>query len=310
MKRILSLAGVLLAVSLMAMPVRAQVFRAYVASYGADTNPCTIGSPCRLLPAALGAVQDGGEIWLLDSANFNAGAVTISKSVSILAIPGQVGSIVAVGGANAINVDPGLTVALKNVSITSNANSPGIDGIDMTTGRLSLQDSLISVPYDGIRANGAASVSVHNTVIRDSLVGVFVSTGGSADVSASKFINLTYGVYAEGNLASVTTYVNVRDCEFAQANTAAVAEGGAAGGTARLAMHASSITGGTYGVVAVNSASGANAIATVGSSKISGVGTAFLQSGYPGAVLQSMGNNFVVNNTNNSSGTITPVGGL
>jgi hypothetical protein len=57
-----------------------------------DTNNCTVGAPCRLLPAALAAVGSGGEIWILDSANYNTGPVTIGKSVSILAIPGAVGT--------------------------------------------------------------------------------------------------------------------------------------------------------------------------------------------------------------------------
>jgi hypothetical protein len=36
------------------------LFRAYLASDGLDTNPCSVVAPCRLLPAALAAVADGG----------------------------------------------------------------------------------------------------------------------------------------------------------------------------------------------------------------------------------------------------------
>jgi len=80
---------------LLSPAAHAQIFRAYVASYGNDANPCTVNAPCRLVPAALNAVASGGEIWMLDSANFNTATVDINKSVSVLAIPGQVGSIVA-----------------------------------------------------------------------------------------------------------------------------------------------------------------------------------------------------------------------
>ena len=73
----------------------ALLFRAYVASDGNDANPCTLAAPCRLLPAALTAVASGGEIWMLESANYNTATVNINKSVSILAVPGAVGSIVA-----------------------------------------------------------------------------------------------------------------------------------------------------------------------------------------------------------------------
>lgn len=47
----------------------AQLFRAYLAIGGSDSNPGTLPAPCRLLPAALNAVADGGEVWMLDSAN-------------------------------------------------------------------------------------------------------------------------------------------------------------------------------------------------------------------------------------------------
>ncbi|HZZ93151.1 MAG TPA: hypothetical protein VFE23_11355 [Usitatibacter sp.] len=311
MKRILSrFALSFVAALVMALPVHAQLFRAYAASYGNDSNPCTVAAPCRLLPAALAAVQDGGEIWLLDSANFNSGgAVAINKNVSILSVPGQVGSIVAVGGANAINIGAGLTVALRNVSITSNANSPGADGIDMTTGKLSVQGSTISVPLAAIHASGIGFLSVHDTVIRDSFVGVHVKGGATADVSRSKFFDLQYGVYAEGVVASTVSSAIVKDCQFANVVNGAQAGATTVGAVARLSVHDSSISGGTYGIVAYSSAGGANAVASVGASTISGASTGLLQSG-GSAVLQSMGNNWVVNNTNATAGTITPVGGI
>src|SRR3954467_7948716 len=63
---------------------QAQLFRAYLSSSGSDANPCTVAAPCRLLPAALNAVANGGEVWMLDSANFNQATVAVAKSVSIL----------------------------------------------------------------------------------------------------------------------------------------------------------------------------------------------------------------------------------
>ena len=50
-------------------PAHAQIFRAYLTLDGNDANPCRLQLPCRLFPAALTAVQSGGEIWMLDSAN-------------------------------------------------------------------------------------------------------------------------------------------------------------------------------------------------------------------------------------------------
>ena len=82
---------------LLCATAHAQLFRAYLAPTGSDANPCTLQQPCRLLPAALTAVADGGEIWMLDSANYNSSSVNITKSVTILAVPGALGSVVAAG---------------------------------------------------------------------------------------------------------------------------------------------------------------------------------------------------------------------
>jgi hypothetical protein len=108
------------------------LFRAYLASDGNDANPCTLAAPCRLLPAALTAVASGGEIWMLDSANYNTATVTISKSVSILAVPGAVGSVVALAGPAILITAPSLTIALRNLVIVPLPGSGATDGVEMT----------------------------------------------------------------------------------------------------------------------------------------------------------------------------------
>ena len=108
------------------------LFRAYLSSGGSDANPCTLQQPCRLLPAALAAVTSGGEIWMLDSANYNTGPVTVSDSfqVTLLAVPGAVGSIVANGG-NALNVGNFTVVRLRNIAIVNLSGSSNI-GINVS----------------------------------------------------------------------------------------------------------------------------------------------------------------------------------
>ena len=116
----------LVAALLLSTAADAQVlFRAYLASDGSDANPCTLPQPCRLLPTALAKVMSGGEIWMLDSANFNSGTVTVGKSVSILAVPGAVGSVVALGGPAILVSDPGLKIALRNLVIVPVAGKIG-----------------------------------------------------------------------------------------------------------------------------------------------------------------------------------------
>jgi hypothetical protein len=72
-----------------ASTAHAGLFRSYLSQNGNDAFPCNLQQPCRLLPTALAAVNDGGEIWMLDSANFNVSPVLITKSVKIFAIPAR-----------------------------------------------------------------------------------------------------------------------------------------------------------------------------------------------------------------------------
>src|SRR5262245_53763163 len=56
--------------------------RTFVASYGNDAWPCSLGQPCRGFQAAINAVAPGGEVVALDSAGY--GAMEIHKSASII----------------------------------------------------------------------------------------------------------------------------------------------------------------------------------------------------------------------------------
>src|SRR4051794_27909227 len=126
--RVLVASGLLFASS-----AHAQLFRAYLSVAGGDTKPRDGSFPCRLLPAALDAVATGGQVWILDSANFNTATVNVTKSVSIQALPGQTASIVATGGAPAMVVNAaGATVGLRNLTFTDNALSHGLEGLKIT----------------------------------------------------------------------------------------------------------------------------------------------------------------------------------
>jgi hypothetical protein len=185
-------ASCVLALAIAAAPAHAGLFRAYLSVNGNDANDCSVAHPCRLLPAALAAVNDGGEIWIVDSANFNTGAVAITKSVSILAIPGALGSLVANGG-EALTVDTaGIVVALRNLSFTNLAS--GTYGIRYLQGQ--------SVTVDGCRfANlpvgailGAPSTAeflqlfVKNSVFRANGTGVVVAGAMIAHVDRAQVV--------------------------------------------------------------------------------------------------------------------------
>lgn len=125
----LVVALIALLAALFTAPAQAGIFRAYLSLSGNDANPCTLPLPCRLLPAALNAANDGGEVWMLDSANYNGGPVLINKGIKILAIPGEVGSVVGNGGDALIINAPGKDVTLRNLVVLNLAG--GMIGVNI-----------------------------------------------------------------------------------------------------------------------------------------------------------------------------------
>ncbi len=196
----------------------ASLFRAYLSATGSDANPCTLAAPCRLLPAALNAVASGGEIWMLDSANYNTGTVTIGKSVSILSVPGAQGSIVA-NNASAILVgDAGLRVALRNVAVVPVAGSavPGQFGLFLTGDSTVILERCLfaGLPDDAIRVT-RGRLAMTDCVVRDSQAGwgvnVSSSIGAHASISGSQLLsNAEGGVRVSAN-AGVRIRASVTD---------------------------------------------------------------------------------------------------
>jgi hypothetical protein len=184
----------------------AGLFRAYLSVDGNDANPCTVQQPCRLLPAAIAAVDDGGEIWMVDSANYNTGPVTITKSVSILAIPGAVASVVGNGG-NAIQTGtPGVRIALRNLKILSLAGA--WDGIHLANGASLTVDGCEIAGFNGATRAGiyvqtAAVVTIVDTVVRDGNDGIRFDGGATGTVIRTTVVrNSGAGIIALPTFAS------------------------------------------------------------------------------------------------------------
>ena len=173
---------------------KAALFRAYLSSTGSDSNPCTVVAPCRLLPKALSVTSEGGEIWMLDSANYNTAQVDVSKSVTLLAVPGATGSLVATGGGDAIFISGvGIHVVLRNLVIVS--LGPSTNGIEFAQGdTLLVEDCEISNMSGGAIEASAGAVSVRHAVLRDSGTG-FDATGA--------VVAVLDGVHAERNSIGV-----------------------------------------------------------------------------------------------------------
>jgi parallel beta-helix repeat protein len=321
-----------------ALPAHA-LFRTYVASTGSDVNPCTIAAPCRLLPAALGEVDSGGEIWMLDPANYNTGKVTITKSVSILAMPGTIGSVVANGDhAIEINGNPlfAISVALRNLNVR-NLSGNNNSGVRITSAsRVVIEDCEIHGVDDGIyNGSNAADLVVKNTTIRDmtsngifvdsvamavidrttvigkvSTIGIWVRGGSHATISNSTVAghgSIGIWVYGSNN----TTVASIADCHVTGNRDGIAVYGWTSGESSRAAITRTVINASDTRGILVNVNGGIATVDLDQSSITNTNGSGVEISGSGIAIVRTAQNNrFFQNGTHVSGGTLTPVAGM
>jgi hypothetical protein len=311
-------------------------FRAYLASDGNDSNPCTLAAPCRLLPAALLAVSDGGEIWILDSGNFNTATVTVAKSVTILAIPGAEGSIVANGG-DAISITAAAAkVALRNLSVRTFSGSGS--GIVFGGTALTVDGCEIQGLFDGIVATSSnATVSIRDTIIRDnnrdglrltgvsqiSLAGVqllhngFGPSGGSgltAQTGARITIvdslasgNFDSGLLVRSTIGGVTQLFVERTVVRGNGIGLSAAAASGIGSTVQIFAARNTIADNATGI-AISSENGTTASAMVDANTITLNGTGISIAGAGTSTGASrLNNTFTFNGTDVAGGTLAPV---
>ena len=209
--------------------------RTFVASNGSDLAACSLTAPCRSFGAAIAKTSSGGEIIVLDSAGY--GAVTIDKSVSIIAPAGIYAGISVFSGSDGVTVNaPGGTVVLRGLSINGQGGRWGVNL--QSAARLRIESCVVSnMQQDGVRDVGSGSeLIVLDTIVRDngdfgfnviadasvlldrvhvehnqgSGFGIVpVSTTASATIGDSAFVhNLGSGIVVDA-AAGTTTYVQV-----------------------------------------------------------------------------------------------------
>src|SRR5262249_3260576 len=114
--------------------------RTYVSGQGSDSNPCTAASPCATFTAALAMTLAGGEIFVLNSADY--GPVTINKTVTITSEGAAAGILATTGVAIMISAGASDVVNLRGLTIDG-ANSGGV-GIQFNSGKsLTIQKSFV-----------------------------------------------------------------------------------------------------------------------------------------------------------------------
>jgi hypothetical protein len=301
-------AAALLFVLLASPTAHAQLFRAYLASDGSDANPCTLPQPCRLLPVALAAVASGGEIWILDSANYNSATVTVAKSVTIVAVPGVVGSVVAAGGPAISITAAALDVTLRNLVIVPLPAAGGTQGVHMTgASRLTIEEAVIAnLPQNGVLVIGAGEVAIANSTIRNNGgYGVRLEDGAQGEISGTKLRNNGSGVLALNANAALTN-LTLSDSVISGGSYGANALASGAGKTARVNVSRCTIEG-TSLALAPESLSSGLATVTVSYSMIVNNAYPWYITGVP-AYMITLGNNHIYNNANAGLGASSPIG--
>jgi hypothetical protein len=268
--------------------------RTFVASFGSDANTCSFVSPCRSFTAAHAVTDPNGEIIALDAAGY--GAITITKSISIIANPGFYAGIAASTG-NAVTIATGgVNVTLRGLIINGIGAT---NGILVTNGAsLMVENCVISnFSNDGMLVQAPVSLRVVNTMVRNNgQSGIEMWDGVTADILNTKVLANGYvGVWAFPQVAGPIT-VSVSDSVSSENHWGFYSSSTGSKMTITRSTASNNVQDGI----------GADGVVSVSASLASGNTVGFNNAG---GTFESQGNNLVRQNTTNTSGVITNVGG-
>jgi hypothetical protein len=291
----------------------------YVSTTGANANACTLVAPCRTFQRGVNTTPTGGELRILDSGDYGVNA-NVNRSMTISAN----GHTVILGNAITIN-NAGAVVALRG--LTLDGQGTVVDGINIANAAKVHVEQCVIHHFTGQGiVSGAAEVEVFvlDSVSRDNGASGFNLANSTelqrVTIDNSRFENNgSFGVLVQSGLATISR---------------SIASGNAQEGifslNASVSMTVKSTTsafnGGdgfrvTNGTMTVDSSvahgNGGSGLIVIGS----GVGrisnstftdnTIGVANGSIGATVETRGNNTARgNSTNNTSGTLTPIGGI
>ena len=244
----------------------AQATRTWVSGVGDDINPCSRTAPCKTFPGAISKTAAGGIINCLDPGSF--GTVTITKSITI-DCTGTFAGILAPSGINGINVNAaGIKVVLRAIAIDGSGAALGANGISIsnaskvTVSNVNIQNFTTSGIRCSLAAAPGANLSVSHTEIENAFVGVDFIANCNGEIQHS-YINQngSAGVFTEAS----TTHANVGDSYLNNNNF-----GVSAGTNSKIFLYGSQLS---HNAQSVNT--------------------------FNGGVVNSHGNNAILNNTTN-----------
>jgi hypothetical protein len=279
--------------------------RTWVSGVGDDLNPCSRTAPCKTFAGAISKTATGGEINCLDPNG--AGAVTITKSISIVCDYTEAGVLATGTNGIIVNAPAGSIVTLKGLDVECNVT--GLNGISMINVGVVLHIHKVQVRNcrgasgNGIRiipSSNSAEVYIADSYITDNgssatTAGILVNPSSTGSVvltvNRTQLENNSAGISANiaaGGTGSIKGMV--RDSLVAGSANNGITTS-SAGASVVLMVDNTAVVGNGFGLVA----SGSGAGQLVGRSSLTGNTTAVSASA-PGTVL-SYGDNLVNNNT-------------
>jgi hypothetical protein len=274
---------------LAAVSAQAQT-RTWVSGVGDDLNPCSRTAPCKTFAGAISKTSTGGEINCLDPNG--AGAVTITKSISIVCDYTEGGILAAGTNGIIVNAPANSIVTLKGLDIE--CFGTGINGIEMINVGVKLHIHKVQV-RNCRGANGiliAPSSGLANVTVADS----YITDNGAGISNAGLLVKPTAG-------AGVN--VSVSNVKF-EGNTQAVfGDGTGGGGASNIGVDKSVLSNNSSNGIAISS-SGAVFSAVVTASMISANGGTGATVAGSGGRLRLGGNTIIHNVTgvSNIGGTL------
>jgi hypothetical protein len=182
--------------------------RTFVSATGSDSNPCSFGQPCRSLVVAYAATVAGGEIVALDAAGY--GSLTITGPISI--VGAEPISVTVPNSTTGITVSAGASdiIILKNFHINGGGTANANTGIQLTSGRLVLQNSTLKLLGTGLALVSSTKSDVMSTDIIGNNVGILTSGTGSVSSVFPPAGPTQVRIYG-GSLVDNTTAVVMND---------------------------------------------------------------------------------------------------
>jgi len=156
----------------------------FVSGVGNDNNACSRQQPCRTFAHAITQTDPGGEIVVLDSAEY--GTVSIDREITIEAPKGVYAGVDVPSGSAGIEIMPKATrVTLRGLRINSTGANLSIGIAFKSAGTLSVEDCIldgfpglafkefgITVSNDDPSTSNAGTLYVKDTAIRNWDVGI------------------------------------------------------------------------------------------------------------------------------------------